>query len=233
MYARWRAEGKVRYWLHASDESEEIVWNLGDDADRILTDHPTLSNPGYKGPYYIDSGYYNGITHNEKTVYGESHLQIPEAVPVRTGYAFDYWYADSANNDLFGQKLMPGGTYEFPYSGSLSSSGKPNTFTMHAYWIPYAYTAKLHENSNGAMDTFETESFTYGEEGLLGQASFTREGYTFEGWAASPKGEVLFKEAIPVLNWEAGTSTQPRLVTWEHENVTPSCSVSVIVFGSL
>lgn len=217
VYARWRAEGRLRYWLHASDETETITWELGSDAN-IEPDTPKLSTPGYRGPYYIDQDYYNSNIENknEKTVYGKADFRIPEAKPVRIGYDFDYWYTESKNNLLYDMQLEPGETYEFQYSGSLSEKGAPNTLTLHAHWTPYTYSAKFYKNAGETKETIKTESFRYGEKGTLGEVVFEREGYTFMGWATSRNGQVLFTEGIPVKNWKAGPDGNP-LVSWKPE----------------
>ncbi len=70
--------------------------------------------------------------------------------------------------------------------------------TIAATFSPITYT--VHFNANGATGSMSDESFLYDEEKALTSNSFTRAGYSFEGWAMSAGGSVVYSDGQSVSN---------------------------------
>ena len=62
----------------------------------------------------------------------------------------------------------------------------------------FLYTVKF--NANGGTGTMENESFAYGIGKALTANAFKRTGYTFQGWATSSGGAVVYKDKQYVTN---------------------------------
>ena len=65
----------------------------------------------------------------------------------------------------------------------------------------FLYTIKF--NANGGTGTMADEPFAYGIEKALTTNAFTRTGFTFQGWATSAAGEVVYSDKQSVSNLTA------------------------------
>ena len=65
----------------------------------------------------------------------------------------------------------------------------------------FPYSVKF--NANGGTGTMANESFTYGTAKALTANAFTREGYTFQGWATSASGAKVYNDKQSVSNLTA------------------------------
>ncbi|MBR0381927.1 MAG: InlB B-repeat-containing protein [Eubacterium sp.] len=104
--------------------------------------------------------------------------------PEKTGYRFAGWYKD--------KKLKK----------KLSSikAGSTGNKTLYAKWSANTYTLTFAGNgaSKGSM---KKQSFTYGSKAkALSSCRFSRTGYSFQGWALSEDGPVLYKNKQKVKN---------------------------------
>ena len=65
-------------------------------------------------------------------------------------------------------------------------------------------TVTLNPNGgSGTMDNVTTENGTL----TLSECTFTRDGYTFAGWAISEEGEALYEDKDVIDNWDANNTT--------------------------
>ena len=84
----------------------------------------------------------------------------------------------------------------------------PNeTVTLYAVWgAPNTYTVVYSYNVDNENQTMPPSIFTLGDINTLPLNTFTRTGYTFEGWAAEPDSEVIYTDGqiVGYLTTKAG-----------------------------
>lgn len=131
-----------------------------------------------------------------------------------TGYTHNgRWYTNS------------GCTSEFIFNTRIRENR-----TLYAKWT--ANTYKVHFNGNESTGgSMSEESFTYDQAKNLTSNGFSRAGYTFNGWAESAGGPVVYTNGQSVLNlssvnnatvnlyakWTANTDT-PYTVQWFYKS---------------
>ena len=113
------------------------------------------------------------------------YTAVPEpTAPTWTGHSFGGWYT----GDSFAT------AYDF---SALVTADK----TLFAKWTPNTYTVAY--NANGGTGMTASGSHTYDTEKALTANGFTRENYTFAGWATSPTGAAVYSNGQNVLNLTA------------------------------
>ena len=95
-----------------------------------------------------------------------------------TGYTFEGWYDGRT-------------TVKIKYTITCDLE-----FT--AEWTANTYTVKF--DANGGSDKPYSQAFTYDVEQALTANTFTRDGYTFAGWATSADGEKVYTNGQSVKN---------------------------------
>ena len=102
-------------------------------------------------------------------------------------------------------------TYEYNYIGDNLSidSLQVGNLTLTAKWKPITYTIKYDGNGNTSGSTANS-LHTYDQAKDLTANGFVRTGYTFEGWATSATGEVVYNNKQSVINL---SSTQGATIT--------------------
>lgn len=108
--------------------------------------------------------------------------------PEKTGYSFVGWKNGEADPVL---------NYEI-------SEGSMGNISLTAIWDANEYTIKYNINATTyiADDSEETETstHTYDISSALSENKFKRDYYTFEGWAVSSDGEVVYEDNATVKN---------------------------------
>ena len=74
-----------------------------------------------------------------------------------------------------------------------------NKANNECVYTPITYTVTYH--ANGGTGEMESSIFTYDVAGILSPNTFTRTGYTFNGWATIADGEKVYNDEDDVLNW--------------------------------
>ena len=74
-----------------------------------------------------------------------------------------------------------------------------NEDTDECNYTPITYTVTY--NTNGGEGDMAVDTFTYDVAGILSPNTFTRTGYTFNGWAITADGEKVYNDEAEVLNW--------------------------------
>ncbi|MBE6689453.1 MAG: hypothetical protein E7588_09335 [Ruminococcaceae bacterium] len=114
----------------------------------------------------------------------------------KDGYTFDGWYRDDDFlTDTAEFKPEPEQYQPDPYS---SGHYLWVTALYEARFSPISYTVKF--DANGGEGTMADMSFTYDEEQNLTDNSFTRDGYTFAGWATETDGQTVYTDGQEVVN---------------------------------
>ena len=93
----------------------------------------------------------------------------------RTGYTFQGWATSSSGS--------------VSYANGATYSRNAN-ITLYAVWARNTYTITY--NANGGEGTMASSTKTYGIVLTLRKNTFTRKGYTFQGWATSTTGSVVY-----------------------------------------
>ena len=94
--------------------------------------------------------------------------------PTKTGYTFTGWTGSNGST--------PQTTVTIP-KGSIGNKTYTANYKINTYQIKY--------NSNGGTGTMPNSTHTYGEAKTLSTNTFTREGYTFQGWSTSSTSNVV------------------------------------------
>ena len=100
--------------------------------------------------------------------------------PEKEGYIFNGWMYD---DNLF------------DFDAYITSD-----IEIEAAWTPITYTIAFNKNSEDADGTVETITCTYDVECTLTSNEFTRENYTFGGWATDSTGEKAYDDEEAVSN---------------------------------
>lgn len=92
----------------------------------------------------------------------------------REGYAFQNWTTDQAGNNVIENDLR-------------SVKEVDGKYTIYAQWKINAYTIIFDANTDydDVTGTMDNQSVKYGSNTPLSANTFTREGYTFQGWSES------------------------------------------------
>ena len=98
------------------------------------------------------------------------------------------------------EQLLPG-TYSWVWDtvADLPKGFKCNRVRVAGTAL-YEFPYSVKFNANGGTGTMANESFTYGTAKALTANAFTREGYTFQGWATSASGAKVYNDKQSVLN---------------------------------
>lgn len=125
--------------------------------------------------------------------------ELPEP-PSKTGYTFTGWYTDSACTNKYTDEYVTGDT------------------TLYAGFRAHTYSIEFNANSgSGNMDNL---SMTYDIAKNLTPNAFTKDHYTFIGWATSANGDVAYsnEEEIKNLTTTDGATIE-LFAQWERSEV--------------
>ena len=101
---------------------------------------------------------------------------------VRTGYTFTGWYdMESGGNKV-----------------TQIETNSTGNVTLYARWKANSYTVVF--DPNGGENTMSELSLTYDVAAQLVGNAFTRNGYTFAGWATEENGAVRYLDGATVIN---------------------------------
>ncbi len=114
---------------------------------------------------------------------------------VKAGYAFTGW-----------DKPVPA------YSGA-------EDLVFEAQWKPNDYSVAF--DSNGGRGSMASQGMIYDKSAALNPNIFSRDGYSFEGWALAADGEVAFKDKAEIINL-AASGTKTLYAVWKTEEYSIS-----------
>ena len=112
---------------------------------------------------------------------------------IKEGYTFKGW-ATSVN----GTKVYN--------DNALYTMGKNSSYVLYAVW--QANTNVLHFNANGGSGTMTDKNINTDSTATLSANTFTRDGYTFAGWATSANGAKVYNDKA---NYTMGTNEEYTL----------------------
>lgn len=94
--------------------------------------------------------------------------------------------------------LNPVTNYAFKVIAKDAVGVSAESNTVNVSTQAHTYIVKF--NANGGNGTMQDQSFTYDVSQALAANIFVKKGYTFEGWATSPNGSVVYKDKASVRN---------------------------------
>ncbi|MBO7458884.1 MAG: InlB B-repeat-containing protein [Paludibacteraceae bacterium] len=138
-------------------------------------------------PYWTANTY--TITYNKGTAVGatggnqtdtKTHdvaLTLKGAIFTRDGYDQDGWSTNEA-----------GSTKDYNLNASYTTEGNA---TLYPHWVLKTYTISYNPGANGSGSVAST-SKTHGTNATLSSSTFTRAGYTQDGWSTSDGGALAY-----------------------------------------
>ena len=193
---------KFDYWYYKSDNSTYYITTIYGslsqfDSTGKLTIYAHYSaSPSYKITFNGNGG--TG-TMNDMTCECDKTYNLNKNTYTRTGYVFNGWNtkADGTGTSYNDEQSV---------SNLASSGGK---ITLYAKWTPITYTIAF--NGNGGTSTMSSVSCTYDSAKTLPTCTFTKTGYSFDGWNTKADGTgISYADKVSVKNL---TSTQGGTVT--------------------
>lgn len=113
----------------------------------------------------------------------DTQIVLPEIS--RTGYNFGGWLADAAWNNVL-------------ITNNTAPAGAKGNVKLTAQWAQKTYYVRF--VSNGGFGTMNDQLMRFDVSQNLTRNAFTRDGYTFGGWAMSETGTAVYFDGDPVIN---------------------------------
>ena len=156
----------------ATSASGDVVYYPGNIITSLTANLKLYAKWGYT-PYTVSFNA-NGGTGTMVDVTTGSLYTIPECSFTKSGYTFVGW-ATTSDGDV---AYTPGQTITL--TGGL---------TLYAVWIENPTVTFYANGGEGSMDAVRPN---YGSSYEIPSCSFTKDGYTFIGWAISAEGDVVY-----------------------------------------
>ena len=155
-----------------------------------------------------------GSSNGTGTILTDATSMTIDAAPTRTGYTVEGYYTAAndgvkiaAANGALQSNVIVSSTSWTNGSGVWQNVGDK---TFYTYWSPIEYIIEYNKNNNAATGTMEDQEFVYGTAQNLSKCGFSREGYTFSGWATTADGSKEYDDEEEVNNL---TSTEDDIIT--------------------
>lgn len=177
-------------------DDEEQVQNLTDTTNDVNLYAVWTANT-YNVSFYANGG--TGSMDDQSFTYSEAAKPLTANTFIREGYSFAGW-ATSAD----GEKA---------YDDEQEVQNLTSDIDLYALWEANVYHVIFH--SNNGTDTTESQEFTFDEAAKSLRANtFTREGYSFAGWATSVDGEKAYDDEQQVQNLTTTTNDVDLYAKW-------------------
>ena len=130
----------------------------------------------------------------------------------RSGYVFIGW-AESRNGPVVVGNQGTG------------TAGNAGSTTLYAQWAKKYYKVAFY--ANGGKGRMAKQTMTYGKAAKLRANKFTRKGYTFQGWAKSKNGKVVYKNKKAVKNLLKNGKTVKLYAKWAKKKTSAKyCTIT-------
>ena len=117
----------------------------------------------------------------------------------RSGYVFIGWATSKNAKVIIGNQ-------------GTGIVGKAGSITLYAKWAKKYYKVAFY--ANGGKGRMAKQTMTYGKAAKLRANKFKRKGYTFQGWAKSRNGKVVYKNKKAVKNLVKNGKTVKLYAKW-------------------
>ena len=131
----------------------------------------------------------------------DEKISLKQISFTRAGYSFQGWSTSANGAVVYADKAE--------YTMGLHA-----TVTLYAIWE--ANTNTINFNANGGSGNMSAQEAKTDENFTLNQNSFTREGYTFAGWAKSATGDVIYSDGASLTM--GATSEITLYAVWASNN---------------
>lgn len=134
------------------------------------------------------------------------------------GYTFTNWKVQGT-----GERITVGGTYSF---GNEDITVTPD-------WIPNQYTIAFDVNGGDPADVPMSYSATYGTAVTLPICTYTKDGYSFVGWATEANGDVVYRNGATIADalTDVNGATVTLYAKWEYKIASVDASSIVAEYG--
>lgn len=140
------------------------------------------------------------VTYASEYVYVKLEGTSLPPAPVKPGYTFTGWYTDEACTNKYTADYVTG------------------DITLYAGFRAHTYSIKF--NANSGSGTMDNLSMTYDTAKALTANGFTKEHYSFTGWATSADGDVVYANNAEVNNLTTeDNATVELFAKWERSEV--------------
>ncbi len=134
----------------------------------------------------------------------------------RTGYTFTGW-TDGTTTYVNGQS--------FTATGNI---------TLTAQWAANSYRVVFNGNGANGGSTMASQSFSYGASQSLTNNTYTRDGYTFGGWATTSNGSKVYDNGESVQNLTAAQNgTVTLYAVWTPNTYTVNFNAGTSGSGTM
>ena len=158
------------------------VWNFTSDT--------VTANVTIYAKWTIKSGYYTitfdindtGATGTmpEQAIEGGSPANLIACGFTKPGWTFDGWAATAIGDPVYPDQ----GIYGISYSNII----------LYAKWTANNYTITFDKNDTGAIGEMDVQTIACGSSADLTACTFTKTAWTFDGWATSADGSVVYED---------------------------------------
>lgn len=189
--------------------NEQAVLNLTAEDGAEITLYAQWQPAHYSVVFFGNGGTDSngGVMSAYQKMIFDSCAELAENIFEREGYTWQSWNSDSLGN---------GTTYTDKQIVKNLSDVAGAVIPLYSQWAVNKYSVSF--NANGGVGSMDDQSFLYDHAKALSKNSFTKTGYTFQGWSTEPSGVVAYEDAQTVLNL---TSTDGGKVTlyavWEED----------------
>lgn len=167
-----------------------FVWNgskSGETFYYLALDFDWIS---YQVNYNGNGG--SGTTPSTVKYVYTNEFALLESPFTRTGHTFAGWSYSSWTSPRAAGTQVSGADFE------LANHDDSAVVTLTAQWQANAYQLKF--DANGGGGTMANQTMTYGQSAAISRCTFTRTGYTFDGWAKSADGARTYSDEASVKN---------------------------------
>ena len=192
----------------------ELTGTFNNNNDLSIYNGKYLRTESYSNTYTVtfDKNGGEGTMSPQTFTVGETKA-LSTCTYTREGFTFDGWATTQGGDVAYtdGQSVS-----------NLASAG--GTVTLYAHWrentAPVTtYTVTFNANG-GTGNAMSAQTFTIDETKTLSACTYTRTGYTFDGWATTQNGDVAYTNGQSVSNLTSAGETLTLYAHWTPNTYT-------------
>lgn len=192
-------------------------WSTSATGAKMYNDQQSVANLAASGTTKLyavwEANKYNVVFNSNggsgslstQTITYDVETKLSKNTMTRTGYTFEGWATSTTGAKVYND--------EAPVK-NLATSGST---TLYAVWKANNYTIAY--NANGGTGTMTNLAMSYDSQKALTKSSFSRTGYTFDGWSSTPTGAKEFSDQQMVKNLVT-SGTKTLYAVWKANNYT-------------
>lgn len=224
-FAGWLVTDNGSYTLATAADAFSAL--ATDDSVAYITLQAQWNENNYAVVYDTDGGVPGTITSLAGVRWSQDNL-LPNADPVKTGYTFKGW------------KVTAGGpgataTATSKYS-SLATDDTVSQITLTAQWTAKSYLVKYDINGGKPSTEAVKSGVAWEDAGLLPATTFTRDGYTFDGWLATENANYTKPDSTTKFSALAVDDSVPSITLqaqWKEVDYTVTYDVNQATSGAI